>query len=1013
MLDNTIITKFELSEREKMLKKQFFKREEEPGKKYLFSRPEEKINDSNINKSNYMNNTQSISLEQNQNSKIFNIFDKINNTNNNEKIINNNIKESEQNINQNLANSVPDIKNITQEDMNKFYEEAANYLPKMNGGMTQDQINLLMNQNKIMQRNVDALQETNRSLQDFIIYTLKKDSNKNQIQNETNSQQQKIQYDKLNKLLAPLYNHIDNLQSQIKELNQKKREDEINVELDDLIIKNQKKYKNNPQSQPKSRLTEEEKNNKMMMKTLTTLKGTMSNMTEQMKKIGNNFNEKIQKVLEDTEKNKLKSIVGGRANSTINNSKIGLGSKNIHNQQSNNISIIRENGGNQNESILKNKLEFIDYESFKSDLIDIGHIKDELESEYKSGAPEFQKLTKPKTKIKFSYNLDKDLNNITDKINNRNKSKPKISTNLNKNETINKPSMKEKVSNNINKEKRPKSSKIYSNKKSDKKKDNKYKNMNNINNKNEINEEEEVDYENKMNNLNKISVVDKMNLFKEKMSRLSGNYEVKENNENNKKLNQFDNNNKNDLDSNHSGVTNLVFNKPSINQNKNKYNPPKVKYKVFHGQKGIPVFNQNLDENEQPKVIIPEIVLPEPNKLNNDIKDAIDNYLKAAFQNLKPSEAPKIDINKEEKKIAPQNYVQRVIEKEYIIKKKEAPQPVIINQPPQQNQGQNNELLEKFLNLAERFTNLEEKISNQKIEEKKYLEKKIEMIEKKEKIEKIEKKSEPQEKKIILPDTDLISKLVMDKIKKQMNIDINLGKKKNQPQTQKKEKIQPEPLEEKKEEKIDIFNNYQNINIEELDEKIRMPHKINLDEYEVSQTNSYIGESFQKNNLYSNINNQINISKTNININENYNSNEENLIRNNENLENSKSEGQITDNDNSSEENLEQNYGFKNNKNYRGIDLKKIKDLNEQIPNQINILQGNKFESNNNNNIVNIAQISQNNNYNDYLNYLNNNTNNINNTNIPVKNLNPFNDNNINMEGVSNDNFFNDSGEEH
>ena len=230
MLDNTIITKFELSEREKMLKKQFFEREEEPGKKYLFSRPEEKINDSNINKSNYMNNTQSISLEQNQNSKIFNIFDKINNTNNNEKIINNNIKESEQNINQNLANSVPDIKNITQEDMNKFYEEAANYLPKMNGGMTQDQINLLMNQNKIMQRNVDALQETNRSLQDFIIYTLKKDSNKNQIQNETNSQQQKIQYDKLNKLLAPLYNHIDNLQSQIKELNQKKREDEINVE---------------------------------------------------------------------------------------------------------------------------------------------------------------------------------------------------------------------------------------------------------------------------------------------------------------------------------------------------------------------------------------------------------------------------------------------------------------------------------------------------------------------------------------------------------------------------------------------------------------------------------------------------------------------------------------------------------------------------------------------------------------------------------------------------------------
>ena len=986
MLDNTIITKFELSEREKILKRQFFKREEEPGKKYLFSRPEEKTNNSNINKSNYMNNTQSISLEQNQNSKISNIFDKANNNIKiNEKMINNNIKESQQNINQNLTNSVPDIKNITQEDMNKFYEEAANYLPKLNGGMTQEQINLLMNQNKIMQRNVDALQETNRSLQDFIIYTLKKDSNKNQIPNEINNQQQKIQYDKLNKLIAPLYNHIDNLQLQIKELNQKKREDEINVELDDLIIKNQKNYKgkNILQNQPKRRLTEDEKNNKMMMKTLTTLKGTMTNMTEQMKKIGNNFNEKMQKVLEDTEKNKLKSIVGGRANSTINNNKIGLGSKNMNNHQSNNISIVKENGGNQNESILKNKLEFIDYESFKSDLIDIGHIKDELESQYKSGVPEFQKLTKPKTKIKFSYNLDKELNDIMDKVNNKNKSKPKISTNLNKNEKIKKTSMKEKVSNAVKKEKRPKSSKnISSNKKNDKDKNNK--NMNNINyinnNKNDINEED--DYENKMNDLNKISVVDKMNLFKEKMSKLSGNYEIKENNENNKNLNPFDNNNINDLDSNHSGVTNLVFNKPSINQNKNKYNPPKVKYKVFHGQKGIPNFNQYLDEKDQPKVIIPEIVLPEPNKLNNDIKDAIDNYLKAAFQNLKP----------------------------YIIKKKDAPQPVVINQPPQQNTGQNNELLEKFLNLAERFTNLEEKISNQKIEEKKYLEKKIEIIEKKEKIEKIEKKSQPQEKKIILPNTDIISKLVMDKIKNQMNIDINLGRKKNQPQTQKKVKIQPEPQEEKKEEKIDIFNNYQNINIEELDEKIRMPHKINLDEYEVSQTNSYIGESFQKNNLYTNSNNQINISRTNININENYNNNEENIIKNNENEENSKSEGQITDNDNSSEENPKQNYGFENNKNYTGIDLKKIKDLNEQIPKQINILQGNRIESNNN--IINIAQISKNNNYNDYLNYLNNNSSNINNANLPIKNLNPFNDNNINIEGVSNDNFFNDSGEE-
>ena len=51
----------------------------------------------------------------------------------------------------------------------------------------------------------------------------------------------------------------------------------------------------------------------------------------------------------------IKSIEGGRANSTINNSKICLGQKNIHNQQSNNISIIKKMEVIK-KSILKNKL---------------------------------------------------------------------------------------------------------------------------------------------------------------------------------------------------------------------------------------------------------------------------------------------------------------------------------------------------------------------------------------------------------------------------------------------------------------------------------------------------------------------------------------------------------------------------------------------------------------------------------------------------------------------------------
>ena len=106
MLDNTIVTKFELSVREKMLKRQFFKREEEPGKKYLFLRPQEKDNESVNNKSN-ISNSQSVTLEQNQNSKISNQLNQYN-INNNDKLNNNetfkSLRQTQTNMNQNLCN---------------------------------------------------------------------------------------------------------------------------------------------------------------------------------------------------------------------------------------------------------------------------------------------------------------------------------------------------------------------------------------------------------------------------------------------------------------------------------------------------------------------------------------------------------------------------------------------------------------------------------------------------------------------------------------------------------------------------------------------------------------------------------------------------------------------------------------------------------------------------------------------------------------------------------------------
>ena len=91
----------------------------------------------------------------------------------------------------------------------------------------------------------------------------------------------------------------------------------------------------------------------------------------------------------------------GKSNSPLKSSKVPVKGKNLGKVPKNNISVFKEkeNGMNENESLLKHKLDSIDYESFKSDLIDIGHNKDEIWEEYKSGAPEFPKLTKPKSKI--------------------------------------------------------------------------------------------------------------------------------------------------------------------------------------------------------------------------------------------------------------------------------------------------------------------------------------------------------------------------------------------------------------------------------------------------------------------------------------------------------------------------------------------------------------------------------------------------------------------------------------
>ena len=528
-------------------------------------------------------------------------------------------------------------------------------------------------------------------------------------------------------------------------------------------------------------------------------------------------------------------------------------------------------------------------------------------------------------------------------------------------------------------------------------------------------EKENEEHEKKMKELDGLSVVERMNLYKERMAEQSKKIKEGEkkyepnNNPQNENYNPL-----NDIGSNHSGVTFQKFKKPSSqipNEKQNipiKFNPPKVEYGIFGSKNEQP--NNNLSNSKIKNGIMnPNIVLPEPEKINNMIKSTIDNYLAAAFSNLKPSEAPKLNINENNIKSPQKNEVQRVFEKEYIIKKikevENIPKQEVINQPnQQQNLEQNNKLIERFTSLAEKFTNLEEKITKQIHEQKTSIDKKIEIIEKKEKSPKNIHPASPK-KQIILPDTDKISKLVLDKINSKMNIDLNNinnnDKKKKPKKKVKKVDIKPKE-EEKKEIQINPLDINKNVEMDELDNIIRMPHKINLAEYEVSQTSSYLSESLQNNNFNFNNNNQINIKKVNINIEENeYNSiNDETKIDNNNNINNSKSNGEIDSNDGNSSQNNDIINNNNNNidinqiKNINlnsknGIDLLTIKNTNEQLQNNINILDNIPIQNMDNNNHK----------YQEFMNYVNNNEN------INIEN------NNTNMNIFNNDDFFNDSGE--
>ena len=999
MDDNSIITKYELSEKEKKLKSNFFNN---------------KVNKNDLNI--------------------------INDENNNDNIMNNINKISSQ---------------ITDEKINKFIEDNQNLLNNSannnnNNNNTNEynptQLNLIYTQNKLIERNVDILQETQRSLHDFLIYNMRKDAQNKPSFNLNN----------LNEYLKPLYNNINDLKEQVKTLNNNNNlsknlnnqtsNPNLNENLkEDNSYKhfNNLKNKNNINNIKPPLKSNKNINNKdkQVVKAISDLKTTMGNLSNEMNKLGNKFQEKLNKVMEDTEHNKLKNIIGVKNNNL-------------------NMSF----GDNKKDSFIKGKfLDNIDYNELKNELNEINFEKESIVNDYEKNIPQMQKLQKPKEKekIKFSYNLDyptsvssnkSQLNNTKSSVFSLDENQNVFNNNL-ENESKNVPLRTKK---NLNQpfNSTNMSTNIPFN--------------NNINNSNYISNQQPISNQsiNKKNQINddysKLSVMDRMREYKNRMNNtkisIVNSHESKISNQP-KNLNPFEENYINqDMGSNASKITLQNYNKPQPSNIENQLNemnkhPP---FKLGNFENVQPVVNRdeitmigvqpnenierkNIEDTllrlcadklvqkiptnqtlftlEQPIPQPSSIINLSPDEIERLKKERIENYIFNAIKNKDFKDVfqnKKLFEQKENDNIKNKNEICKIYEKEYISNTKQ----IENDKYDKLIESLNN----KFGGIENALNNLGKNLHNQ----------------------------QPPQPQMFnnnnIPNINDISSKVMHRLKNDLGIDINLNRP-NQTVQETKEKTvinkRTAPFNQKiikkKYDGNNILDESNKIKIEDLDELIRMPHKINLKEYEISQTSSYVSES-----QIIDINNQNNIN-INIHKNKNINLNEESED------DNSLSKGQIVN------ESMSVNDENKINKNRTGLDLLLLKNYNENLPNQINLMNNYKLKyendiddnsykfnniNNQNKNInLNVFNVDNNNfNYNDKnikINIQNNNmkdseikeesedkkinininkNNNIdNNNNIKINtniNNNIINNNkNINLEVNESDNFFENSEE--
>ena len=777
----------------------------------------------------------------------------------------------------------PNSKSIKQ----KFYDNK-NINSQSSSLSNTNNINNPFNQNMSELAKNPLLLNTKTSVKNLIKYN-------DEFQNK-NETRESIDEVEVKKILIPFYDSIEQIQNEIKNIQNINNNKDIlsnkkNIDKLITISDNLNKNKNNIEEtliymkENIDNVHYEDINKEFIL-----IKENLENLFNEIENIENEFNNKFEIIINEKKREKIfNDLMNTDNNNNINTKKYF-----------------------PNEDVRINNLDYIDYNDIKNDINDINLETDGLWLKYLTDKEKFEKnlpqLVKPSEKIDFRYDL-----------NEKEKNKIKNKKNINKIDNINNDDYYNDFDNN-NKISNEKSKRTLNN------------NKKNFENSKNYSPNENKRY---INNINYNNTSNKSKISNEKFKRESQ-YNPSIDNTKSVHSNQ-PSNKKSKLTPNEQMLlyqSHMNELSKNITSSKSRLANPK-KQIIYIGPS-----KENIKITKQPRSLNSKRTLQDFKRIPNK---PVYEYVKIKDDDNKGKFREGIYPTTKEKNLyktfVEHNYyyngmnedqINEFIRKyiyDYIIDMINNPDKYKKKQMEEINKGYNNEDLINL--LIKKFSDLEEAIlrglnnNNNNIN---YM---------------------PFNNDL----NDQIADAIYNQIKSDLGIKININDNMNNSQnlnntsqTNRSQRIRLHLDNRVKEDDNNIFNNDQKLSIEDLDKLIQMPHKINLSEYDISKSSSYMSNDLNKKEIFDNLNINISINKK---INKKTTFDES---------DNSLSRGQILDdslNIKANDKILE--------KNRTGLDLLMVKNFNENIPEQIMYNNISNIEENNNNESFSNSFINDNN----------------------------------------------------